>query len=56
VTCGDSAPCCAARGITENLQYVRGESKKKNITRGITKHPYFAGGKNYLTLILIICV
>jgi hypothetical protein len=35
---------------------MQGGISKKNITRGITKYPYFAGGKNYLTLFLIICV
>jgi hypothetical protein len=44
---------CSQGGITENLQYARGESQKKKILQGgITKHPYFAGGKSYLTLFL----
>jgi hypothetical protein len=37
-------------GISENLQYARGESQKNKLQGGIQKQPYFVGDNNYLTL------
>jgi hypothetical protein len=55
MTRGDSiqscATLCSQGGKTENLEIARGGGiSKKNITGGIPKHPYFAGGNSYLTL------
>jgi hypothetical protein len=50
VTRGDSVPCCEANGYHRESSICKGKSKKNKNTRGITKHPYFVGGKSYLTL------
>jgi uncharacterized protein YpmB len=48
---GDSTQSCAtlcSRGVSQRIFSMQGGISKKKYYKGITKHPYFAGGKSYL--------